>query len=464
MLLKRTLTRSIFVMILAVAFVGGLLLFTVRIFFNADDWIQQSYNGHVSGSGGLAQAGKILDRNGEVLAQTIDNERHYHENYNTRLATLHVVGDNSLNISTAVQSMYRADLTGFNYVWGLGLPASLRSSRDVTLTIDSNVCTRVYEAMGGNRGAAVVYNYKTGEVLCSVSTTTYDPWDPPEITSENEDEYAGAYVDRVLSGLYPPGSTFKIVTAAAALENMPDIYERTFHCDGGIVIGGKEISCMSSHGDIGFSSGLAHSCNVVFAQLAYELGEDVMQITAGKMGIGTSYSVSGIPTAKGNYDLSDATDNEIGWSGIGQYTDLANPMQMAVMCGTIANKGTTIEPIEVKNVSSYFGLPGFDTWGKSSESEISPDLAEHLDELMRNNVTSYYGDDMFPSLSICAKTGTAEVGDDKEPHAWMVGYSQDEDAPLAFAVVIENSGYGYSEAGPVAVTAMEGCAAVLRNG
>lgn len=463
MLLKRTLTRSIFVLILTIFFVGGLLLFSVRIFLNASDWIQQNYNGHISGSGGLAQAGEILDRDGEILAQTIDGERHYHENYNTRLATLHVVGDNSLNISTAVQSMYRADLTGFNYVWGLGLPESLRSSKDVKLTIDSGACTQVYEAMGSHRGAVVVYNYKTGEVLCSVSTTTYDPWDPPEITEENEEDYAGAYVDRVLSGQYPPGSTFKIITAAAALENMPDIYERTFYCDGGTVIGGKEVSCLSVHGEIGLKEGFAHSCNAVFAQLADELGNDVMEATAEKMGFTKSYSVSGIPTVAGNYDLSEADANDRGWSGIGQYTNIANPMQMAIMCGTIANGGETVLPFEVKNVTSFFGLPGFNVTGKTEENEISAELAAELDNLMRYNVTSYYGDDMFPSLSVCAKTGTAEVGDGKEPHAWFVGYSQDEDAPLAFAVVVENAGYGYSQAGPIAVTAMEACASILRS-
>lgn len=461
--MKRTLNRSIFVMILAVAFVGGLLWFTVQIFFNADDWIQQSFNGHISGSGGLSQAGKILDRKGDILAQTIDGDRYYHENYNTRLATLHVVGDNSLNISTAVQSMYRSDLTGFSYIWGLGLPPSLRSSRDVTLTIDSDVCTQVYEKLGDRKGAAVVYNYKTGEILCSVSTATYDPQDPPKITEENEDQYAGAYVDRVLSGQYPPGSTFKLITAAAAIENIPNIYERTFRCNHGVVIGNSEITCLSDHGEINFKNGLAYSCNVVFAVLADELGNEIMEETARKMGFTKSFDVSGIPTAAGKFDLSKATDNDRGWSGIGQYTDIANPMQMAIMCGTIANGGTTVLPTEIKNVSSYFGLPGFDVKGKEQESQISSSLAEQLDDMMRYTITTSYGDDLFPSLTMCAKTGTAEVGEGKEPHAWMVGYSQDEDAPLAFAVVVENGGYGFSAAGPIAITAMEACAAVIRG-
>ena len=99
----------------------------------------------------------------------------------------------------------------------------------------------------------------------------------------------------------------------------------------------------------------------------------------------------------------------------------------------------------------------------SGKRLIDAELAQKLDEYMRYDVTSYYGDDLFPTLTVCAKTGTAEVGEGKEPHAWMVGYSKDEDAPLAFAVIVENGGYGYSTAGPVAVAAMEACASVLRN-
>lgn len=460
--MKRTLTRSIFGLILALAFVCGLGLFTFRIVTNANDWVQRNYNGHISGSGGLEQAGKLFDRNGNILAQTIDGERVYSDDQEVRLATMHVVGDNSLNVSTAVQSVYRDSLIGFNYVWGLGLPSALKGGNDITLTIDQDACKTAYEALGSYNGAVVVFNYKTGEVLCSVSKATYDPQDPPEITEENEDEYAGVYVDRVLSGLYPPGSTFKIITAACAIENMSDIYNRTFTCNGSIEIGGQTVTCMEHHGEINFKDALAQSCNCVFAQLAYELGAEKMEATAKEMGFTSSYDIGSITTVAGQYDVSSADDNQRGWSGIGQYTDLANPMQMAIMCGAIANGGTATIPTQVKSGSSYFNF-GSGSNG-STKQLISSDLANQLDEMMRYDVTSHYGDSMFPSLSVCAKTGTAEVGDDKEPHAWMVGYSQDTDAPLAFAVVVENAGYGYSVAGPVAVSAMEACASVVRNG
>lgn len=452
--MKKTRSRSTMVLIIALLAIVGLCVFIVKIFLNAGQWIQHSYNGHLAGSGGLSSAGEIFDRSGNTLAYSQDGERLYNSDYTTRLSTLHVVGDDSLNISSAIQSSYRSQLIGFNYLWGLGLPSSLKAGGNITLTIDSSACNAAYNALGEHNGAVVVYNYKTGEVLCSVSTPTYDPMDPPEITEDNEKEYDGVYVDKVLAGLYAPGSTFKIITAAAALENIPDIENETFTCNGSTKIGGNEITCMHIHGELTMKEGLAQSCNVVFSELAARLGKDKMTAMAEKLGFNSSVIVNGTETARQVYNVSKADENGLGWSGIGQYTVEANPMQMAIMCGAIANGGTAVLPNEIK--SGVMEING------GTKDMIDSDLAAKLDEYMRYDVTSYYGDSLFPSLTVCAKTGTAEVGENKEPHAWMVGYSQDEDAPLAFAVIVENGGYGFSTAGPVAVAAMEACASVLR--
>lgn len=453
--MRKTRSRSTMVLIIALLAIVGLCVFIVKIFLNAGQWIQHSYNGHLAGSGGLSSAGEIFDRSGNTLAYSQDGERLYNSDYTTRLSTLHIVGDDSLNISSAIQSSYRSQLIGFNYLWGLGLPSSLKAGGNITLTIDSSACNAAYNALGEHNGAVVVYNYKTGEVLCSVSTPTYDPMDPPEITEDNEKEYDGVYVDKVLAGLYAPGSTFKIITAAAALENIPDIENETFTCNGSTNIGGNEITCMHIHGELTMKEGLAQSCNVVFSELAARLGKDKMTAMAEKLGFNSSVIVNGTETARQVYNVSKADENGLGWSGIGQYTVEANPMQMAIMCGAIANGGTAVLPNEIK--SGVMEING------GTKDMIDSDLAAKLDEYMRYDVTSYYGDSLFPSLTVCAKTGTAEVGENKEPHAWMVGYSQDEDAPLAFAVIVENGGYGFSTAGPVAVAAMEACASVLRS-
>ncbi len=351
--MKRILKRSTLILVFTLLFIGGASFFCVELVFNADDWANQPYNAHISGNGGLEQAGAVYDRNGTVLAKTQGTDRVYNENYSVRVGLLHTVGDNSLNISTAVQSKYRSQLTGYSLIWGLNMPQSLRTSHDITLTVDANASAAAYDALSayGKQGACVVYNYKTGEVISSVSTYSYDPEAPPEINEDNEHEYEGVYLDHVLSSSYTPGSIFKLVTAAAAIENIPDLFERTWYCEGHEDIGGAEVRCVDgeAHGTLDFYGALEHSCNIVFAELAVELGPEKMTAAAEKMGINLSYEIDDVSTAKGHYDVSKATTNELAWSGVGQYNDEVNPMQMAILCGAIANGGNSVNPTYIKS-------------------------------------------------------------------------------------------------------------------
>lgn len=455
--MKRVLRRSTLILIITLAFIGGIGFLSAELVMSADDWVDQPYNAHISGNGGLAQAGTIFDRNGVALAQTVDGERVYHSDENVRRALLHVVGDNSLNISTAVQSMYRSELTGYNLIWGLNMPESLRSSHDITLSLDADVCAAAYDVLSSydKKGACVIYNYKTGEIICSVSTHTYDPNDPPKITEDNEKEYDGVYLDNVLSSSYTPGSIFKLVTCAAAIEHIPDIYERTWYCGGSEELGGSDITCVEPHGTIDFKQAMACSCNIVFAELAVELGPEIMTETAEKIGIDLSFKVDDINTAKGVYDVSKADTNQLAWSGVGQYNDKVNPMQMAMICAAIANGGQTVNPTVFKDTSGeLLSMLGLQKPSGKGREMFSPDTAQKLGEIMRYTITDYYGDNLFGDLSVCAKTGTGEVGKEKAPNGWMIGYAQDEDCPLAFACVVEDSGFGFSYAGPVAEAAM----------
>ncbi len=456
--MKRILKRSTLILVFTLLFIGGASFFCVELVFNADDWANQPYNAHISGNGGLEQAGAVYDRNGTVLAKTQGTDRVYNENYSVRVGLLHTVGDNSLNISTAVQSKYRSQLTGYSLIWGLNMPQSLRTSHDITLTVDANASAAAYDALSayGKQGACVVYNYKTGEVISSVSTYSYDPEAPPEINEDNEHEYEGVYLDHVLSSSYTPGSIFKLVTAAAAIENIPDLFERTWYCEGHEDIGGAEVRCVDgeAHGTLDFYGALEHSCNIVFAELAVELGPEKMTAAAEKMGINLSYEIDDVSTAKGHYDVSKATTNELAWSGVGQYNDEVNPMQMAILCGAIANGGNSVNPTYIKSgTGDLLKMIGLNDT-KSREL-----LKSSTASTLSRSMPSY----TFGSLSVRAKTGTAEVGDEKSPNAWMVGFSTDEDCPLAFACVVEDAGFGSQYARPVAETAMQSAAQALRG-
>lgn len=467
--MKRILKRSWMVFIVAIAFLLALIYLIFQTLTNASSWVDQPYNGHVAGENGLLDAGIITDRNGEVLAQTLENKRVYHKDEQVRTALLHTVGDNSLNISTAIQSQYRSQLTGYNFIWGLNLPDSFKSKSDMSLTIDAETCKVAYNGLKDyDSGACVIYNYKTGEILCSVSVKSYDPQAPPEINEENEDRWEGVYLDNTLVSTYTPGSIYKIVTSACAYENISDLEQRSWNCTGEKEIGGSKVTCVNAHGTIGIDEAFGHSCNIVFAELAVELGKEKMTAISDKLGINSSIIVNAVKTKAGNYDVTDANTNQLAWSGVGQYTNAVNPMQMAVLCGAIANGGTPKIPYMVNGeTGNILADLGFTSSGKTGENMLSSDLCEKIKNLMRNAVINDYGESMFGGLTVCAKTGTGETvtGEETDRNdGWMIGFSVDEDCPLAFACVVRGSDqYGYYTAGQVAKNAMIQAAKSLRE-
>lgn len=444
--MKRTMSRSIIALILAVAFLLGLGFLCYKYVCDSPMWASQTFNAYISSGKGLAYAGTIYDRNGTVLAKSENGERVYNEDLSVRLATLHSVGDYSYNIATALQTTHRAELAGHNRIFGYGLPSSLGFSGDMALTVDSGVCAKVYDAFGGRNGACFVYNYKTGEVLCMVSTPSYDPQNVPEEVPE------GAYLNNAISSTYAPGSIFKIITTVAAIEYLPDWENITLNCDGEEDFGGDDVTCLEHHGEMDIYEAFARSCNIAFADLAAQVGAENMQKTAEKLGITASFNICSVNTAKGVYDVKNATLNELAWSGIGQHTDMTNPAQMAILCGAVASEGSAKLPTYIEGVSP-----------KGNAELMSKETADIMAEIMRYTVRDYYGDSMFEGLTVGAKTGTAEVGEGKAPNGWIVGYSEDEDCPLAFAVVVEEGDYGFYSAGPIARIAMTECAKSLRG-
>ena len=316
------------------------------------------------------------------------------------------------------------------------------------LTLDSRLQTAAYEALGSRKGAIGVYNYKTGELLCMVSTPSFDPADPPAI-QDGDARYDGVYLNRFLSSTFTPGSVFKVVTAAAALEKLEGLETRTFQCTGSTVIGGDTITCPSAHGTMDFAGALAKSCNCAFAHLAVELGGETLSQYAQEAGLLSSHNVSGISTAAGSYVISE-NDSEIGWSGVGQYEDLANPCALMTMMGAIGGRGTAQEPYLLDKVTSMTGTAARSTGSSGKMHLWRADTCAALAEMLRNNVQTVYGQSRFGDLPVCAKSGTAEVEQGKTPHSWFAGFVASDTLPLAFVVLAENSGGGSSVAGSMA--------------
>ena len=457
----KTLSRRAWVLyVLVLAFLCGVGILFYTFFTNADSWAMKRTNRHIYNRGNLSTAGSVYDESGAVLAQTVDNKRVYNDSKNVRTATLHVVGDSQGYIATGIQTAYNDVLTGYDIVDGVYDLKKYGKGSDITLTVNADLCVTGYKALGSNKGTVGVYNYKTGAIVCVVSKPSYDIANKPteSINNDKTGEYDGVYLNRFFSGVYTPGSTFKIITSACAIENIPDIESRSFNCSGEYQVGGDSVKCLSKHGDINFRQALSHSCNSAFAEIAIDLGKDNLTATAQSLGFEKRFKVGKVTLAKSRFDLSEAGKLDVGWAGVGQYTTRVNPCHMMMIVGAIANGGTSPEPYFIKSVTSPTGNVTKTKGGVMLDQMFSPSTASQLDSMLRSNVENYYGDGKFPGLEMCGKTGTAEVSSEDggaSPHAWFVGYSQREDFPYAVVVVVENGGSGGSVALPVANKVMQ---------
>ncbi|MCR4593805.1 MAG: penicillin-binding protein [Clostridiales bacterium] len=451
--------RSLVLYVLIAVFLAGAALLYFNLVTNANTWAMNRVNGHLYSNGGLSTAGDILDREGTVLASSKDGKRIYNSKQSIRKATLHTVGDDAGYIATGAQTAFKDELTGYTVLDGVYNLKRYGKGNSLTLTINANVCRTAYEALGKNRGTVAVMNYKTGEIIAMVSTPTYDVLNKPgDIAKDTSDKYDGIYMNRFLSGLYTPGSTFKIVTAASAIENIPDIYSREFYCEGKVLIGEGYVTCSGTHGKQTFEQALNNSCNCAFAQIAKELGTVKLTATAEEMGLkNKTGTVSGkIKYTGSKINLNAARDLDLGWAGIGQYTTLVNPCQMLVSVCGIANKGTAMKPYLIKEVKNPKDKTVFTAKPAEAGPVLSYETATKLSKLLRSNVKNEYGDWRFPGLDMCGKTGTAEISDNKDakPNALFVGYSSNEKYPYAIIVVVEDSARSITTAVPIASSVM----------
>ena len=434
--MKKLEKRAIICLALAAVLFLGIGVFTYRFVVYGSDWATFYANQHIYTEGRLA-VGSIYDINGKLLTENKDGKIKYNDDELIRRATVHAVGDMNGNIATAARSAFKSRIVGYNVL--TGTYSITGNGNDLTLSIDADVSKAAYQALNGRDGVVGVYNYETGEIICMVSSPGLDPVNPPQT------ETSGMYLNKFLSSKLIPGSIFKLVTSAAAIENLSSLDSWSYYCTGVSYINGEKITCTAAHGTVDFESALAKSCSCGFGELTRKVGATTMGDYVNRLGLRTSYDIDGIENAKGSFTFPTDAALNLAWAGIGQYEDELNPCSMMVYMGAIANGGTSVVPKLIHSALSS---------AEETDEMIDESTAEKLTSMMKNNVVSNYGESNFPGLDIYAKSGTAEVYG-KEPNAWFTGFIKNEDAPYAFIVCIENGGYGSSVAGPVANSVLQ---------
>ena len=450
--MNRIAGRAGVVLLLVLLLIAGFVFFLCEYTLSAAEWVTFPGSPHIYNAGNLDR-GLVTDRKGQLLLD-MRNGKIYTQDATLRMSVLHWLGDRNGSISAPVLPNYARELVGYDLLGGMYSYGD--SQGTITTTLSAEVQKVALEAMGNYKGTVAVYNYRTGELLCAVTTPTYDPDTVPDINADNEGEYEGVYLNRFTQSTYVPGSIFKIVTLGAALETIPDIEERTFTCTGSCMVGGVEVNCDDVHWDQTLKMAFRNSCNCAFAELAIELGAEKLDRYIRQYGVTDSVTFDGLTTAAGNVDVLNADLVNVAWSAIGQHNDQINPCAFLAFVGAVANDGKGALPYLVEEVVSGSEVT-YTAKLREGDRLMTATAAKTLQEYMQFNVQDKYGNENFPGLTVCAKTGTAEVGGGKKPNAMLAGFATDDKYPLAFIVCVEDAGYGKTVCVPIASAVLAAC-------
>lgn len=454
--MNRVMSRARVLVVLVLILSLGVAFFLGDYLLNASKWVHSAGSPHIYNADNIG-CGQIADREGNLLLD-LTGSRTYANVSSVRKATLHWLGDRQGNISAPALSHYAKEIAGFDPFSGLYAYGGVGGQ--VQLTLSAKLQAAALEAMGDYKGTLAIVNYQTGELLCAVTTPTYDPDDVPDIAGDESGAYKGVYINRFTQSAYTPGSIFKIVTMIAALECIDDIESQSFTCTGEYAYGADKVTCEKVHGRQNIRDAFKNSCNCAFAKVSEQIGGKRLQRYAQELGVLAPLEFDGIKTAAGNMEAADQADVLVAWSAIGQHKDLVNPAAFLSLVGAVANGGVgqkmyLVDRIQTGLTTTYAAKP------TATNRLMSTQTAQTLGGLMRNNVENYYGDEHFAGFTVCAKSGTAEVGGNQKPNAMFTGFVTDEGYPLAFIVTIENGGYGRLTCVPVLEKVLTACRDVL---
>lgn len=354
------------------------------------------------------------------------------------------------------------------------LSGSATKGATVETSIDPQLQQTAYQQLEGRNGAVVALDPKTGRILAMVSTPSYDP---NQLATHDTKAASSAYqnlladtagnplLNKATSELYPPGSTFKTVVAAAALESGQYQPDTQIPAGASYTLPGTETALTNTsgaaagaNGTISLSDAIAYSSNTAFAQLGVALGADAVAKQATKLGFGSTIVVD---NAAGNQQMTavaskfpDAlADDRLALASIGQGDTVITPLQNALIAAAIANGGKLMQPTLVDRVRATDLSVISETRPHMMSEAFGQSTATALTGMMESGVAKENTSLALPGVQVAAKTGTAQIGEgNSNVDAWVMGFAPADDPKVAVAVVVHNAGsdaFGITAAGPV---------------
>jgi len=391
--------------------------------------------------------GNIISSDGVLLAQTITDENGGNvRNYPHGRLYSGVIGYNSPIYGRAgLEYSFNEHLTGS---FGANILGNVNRGFDLILTIDHDLQQFASSQLGNRRGAIIAMEPRTGRVLAMVSYPNFDPnhqnlaenW---ETLVENEHS---PLLPRATLGLYPPGSVYKIVTAAAAFE--AGMIDRTWNDTGAFDIGAHVVRNHNNiaYGNIDLSRAFAVSSNYVFCAIGYELGGARIAEIARRFGIGANFDFD-IPVnvSRLDYPRNTMTNADSALVSMGQGALLVTPLHMAMITSSVANNGVMMQPYIVERSRNDIGLTMFRARRRVQSRPLTSSAAEYLTEIMELAVNDGTGTNaQISGVRVAGKTGTAEneltIDGANLAHTWFVGFAPVENPQIVVVVMLEHSG------------------------
>ena len=461
---KRLTHLMIFISILFAVLIANL---TMLMVVNADTYKNLSTNNHTIQKQATRERGTIYTADGTVLAQSIPNgDGTYTRVYPAGPLAAHVVGYSSSKYGTAgIEKAANDELTGTNSYSSWtdvinDFAGVQQSGNDVRLTINSSVQKAAQEALDGYKGACVVLDPETGAVLALASSPTYDASDYDSILSGSSS--SDAMYNRATQALYAPGSTFKMVTLATALQNDIASENTSYSAPSSMDIGNAPVTNYHSigYGTISLRTATEKSVNTVFGQLGVQIGPDLLVKSAEQYGFNSDVFFE-LPLSKSLMpDPSEMTTWETAWAAcgqpVGQHSSPAGPqatvLQMAMVGAAIANDGALEQPYLIDSVYGSDGAKISSTSPTTLSNTMSTDTAKRVRDVLEGVVTEGTGTGAkISGVTIAGKTGTAQTGKAHDD-SWFVGMGPSDDCKVVVAIVLEEA----SDTGTNAATRANG--------
>ena len=442
---------------------GICLLFVVLIVylsffqvFKADKVVNNSYNKRLWINEEKVQRGSIIDRNGKILAYSEKEGETYKRFYNYGNLYSHIIGYSYREYGkVGLELQYNnllldiSESTTFNELKNMVLPST--EGNTLKLTLDHHLQEYTREQLNGKKGAIVAMNPSSGEIYSMVSMPDFNTSSLRENWNDIMEDTNSPFLNRATSGLYAPGSSFKVLTAMSILDS-PAV-DKNYNCKGSTKIDGYTLKDYSgkAHGEMNLENALVKSCNTYFADKGVEVGKDKLGEVLENFMINKNIPFD-LPTQKSTFPYKDNLGKtDIAAASIGQGKVLVTPLNMALVASGIANKGEVMQPILVKEAISPEGkvikTVHPELLSKGTDVFTANEVKNMMVEVVKRGTGTNAA---IKNIRVAGKTGTAENPSGKT-HAWFIGFAPADDPQIAIAVVLEEDGTtGGKTAAPIA--------------